>query len=176
MFTNPKRNLLQCGDMTGLCVADLGAGSGFYTLASAERVGSQGRVYSIDIQKNLLEKIRQQASEKKLDNIEYIWGDIESKGGTKLADSVINVAIVSNVLFQIENRNSFIYELARIIKPGGQVLFVDWVESFNNLGPHKNHIIDESHIRKLFEKHGFQLKDRIDAGEHHYGIIFTYEK
>lgn len=176
MFTNPTRNLLQCGDITGLCVADLGSGSGFYTLASAERVGNQGLVYCIDIQKNLLDKINSEANILKFRNIHYIVGDIEKAGGTKLADNTVNLAIASNVIFQLENRGEFINEISRILKPGGRVLFIDWLSSFNNFGPHKNHIVPESHIRDLFERYGFKLKERIDAGEHHYGIIFTHEK
>lgn len=176
MFTNPRLNLLKCGDITGCSVADLGSGSGFYTLLCAEVVGHNGKVYSIDIQKDLLGRIRNEALNRRLKNIEYIWGNLEKIGGTKLANNVIDIAIVSNVFFQIEDKDSFIKEISRILKPNGTLLFVDWIDSFENLGPHKNHIVDETSARLLFNKKGFKLKERIDAGEHHYGIIFTHEK
>lgn len=176
MFTNPRTNLLQCGDITGLHVADLGSGSGFYTILSADRVGNSGKVYSIDIQKGLLDRTREVAREKNLKNIEYIRGDIEKVGGTKIADDIIHLAIVSNVLFQLENKNAFVNEVSRIVKPGGTVLFIDWINSNDNMGPHKNHIVSETYARELFAKNGFKLKERINAGEHHYGIIFTHEK
>jgi ubiquinone/menaquinone biosynthesis C-methylase UbiE len=176
MFTNPLRNLLQFGDITGYHVADLGSGSGFYTLESAHRVGNNGKVYSIDIQKGLLERTRHEAQARRLKNIEYIWGDIEKPAGTKIADDTIHLAIVSNVFFQLEHKDTFIKELSRIIKPGGHVLLIDWTDSFGNLGPHKNHIVDEANTRLMFNKKGFKLKERIDAGEHHYGIIFVHEK
>ncbi len=176
MFTSPERNLLQCGDITGYHVADLGSGSGVYTLISSERVGTRGIVYSIDIQKGLLDRTRGEAKNKNLKNIEYICSDIEKNGGTKIADNVVHLAIVSNVFFQLENKDSFVREIARIVKSGGKVLFVDWNESYLNMGPHKNHIVSETYTRELFSKHGFKLHERINAGEHHYGIIFTHEK
>ncbi len=176
MFTNPLRNLLQFGDITGYHVADLGSGSGFYTLQAAERVGNTGKVYSIEVQKDLLGRIKTEAHNRRLKNIEYIWGDIEKHGGTKIADNTIHLAIVSNVFFQLEHKDAFIKELSRILKPGGHLLLIDWIDSFQNLGPHKNHIAEESSTRLIFNKKGFKLKERIDAGEHHYGIIFVHEK
>lgn len=176
MFTNPLRNLLQFGDITGYHVADLGSGSGFYTIAAASRVGHQGKVYSIDVQKYLLGRVKSEAENNNLRNIEYICGDIEKSGGTKIANNTIHLAIVSNVFFQLENKDAFIKELSRILRPDGHLLFIDWTDSFGNLGPHKNHIADEASTRLLFNKKGFKLKERIDAGEHHYGIIFTHEK
>ncbi|MDQ5971699.1 MAG: hypothetical protein QG566_645 [Patescibacteria group bacterium] len=176
MFTNPRTNILQCGDITGCSVADLGSGSGFYTMEVADRVGARGKVYSIDIQKGLLDRTRQLAKEKNLKNIEYICSDIEKVGGTKLADNIIHLAIVSNILFQLENKDSFVKEISRIIRPGGQVLFIDWLNSYDNMGPHKNHVVPETMARELFTKNGFKLKERIDVGDIHYGIIFTYEK
>ncbi len=176
MFTNPERNLLQCGDITGCHVADLGSGSGFYTLSCAERVGSRGVVYSVDIQKGLLDRTRSEAKNRNLKNVEYICSDIEKLGGTKIADNTVHLAIVSNVLFQLENKDSFIREVSRIVKSGGKVLFVDWTESYLNMGPHKNHIVSETMVRELFSKHGFKLHERINAHAYHYGIIFTHEK
>lgn len=166
---------MQCGDITGFRVADLGAGSGAYTLCSAHRVGNQGTVYSIDVQKGLLGRIRDEALNKNLKNIEYIWGDIERHGGTKIADNTIDLAIASNVLFQLENKDAFLNELSRIMKTGGKVLFIDWIDSFNNMGPHKNHVVPETYARDLFNRKGFKLHERIDVGAHQYGIIFTHE-
>ena len=67
-------------------VADLGAGSGHYTLAAAKKVGESGRVYAIEVQKDLLTRIKNLAQTEHINNVEVIWGDVENRGGTKLKD------------------------------------------------------------------------------------------
>ena len=176
MFSNPERNLLQLGDITGFSVADLGAGSGIYSFVSAVRVGPSGQVYSVDVKRDLVKKIYSQTLENKIHNIQHIWGDVERPYGTRLADDSVDVVIASNLFFQLEDKDACVREISRILKNGGKVLFIDWADSFSNMGPHPNHIVDEAYARNLFNKRGFKLHDRIDAGDFHYGIIFIHEK
>ena len=63
-------------------MVDLGAGSGFYTFESAKRVGGSGRVYAVDVQKDLLERLHSVGANQGLRNIEIIWGNAEKIGGT----------------------------------------------------------------------------------------------
>jgi SAM-dependent methyltransferase len=67
----------RCGIQAGMEIADLGAGSGFYTIAAAKALISTGRVYAVDAQKDLLTKIKNNAVSQGLYNVEVIWGDIE---------------------------------------------------------------------------------------------------
>jgi ubiquinone/menaquinone biosynthesis C-methylase UbiE len=78
--------------------------------------------------------------------------------------------IVSNILFQIENKEKFIEEAGRILKPGGKVLLVDWSDS-SSLGPQRGMVILKSQARAMFERKGFVFEHDIDAGVHHYGMI-----
>ena len=57
MFSNPEQNVLQLGLREGMRVADFGAGSGAYSLASGKKVGHTGHVYAIEVQKNLVKKL-----------------------------------------------------------------------------------------------------------------------
>ena len=56
-FADPKGNVLQLGLREGMRVADLGAGSGHYTLAAAAAVGHDGRVYAVDVQEDVLKHV-----------------------------------------------------------------------------------------------------------------------
>jgi len=154
-------------------VADLGAGTGACVLAAARAVGSQGKVYALEVQRELLSRIKDEALKNHLGNVEVIWADIEKVGGTKLRNYAVDAAIVSNVLFQIEDRENFIKEIKRILKPGGRVLIVDWSDSFGGLGPQSSAVIPPEKARALFESAGFKFEQVIDAGAHHYGIIMT---
>jgi ubiquinone/menaquinone biosynthesis C-methylase UbiE len=170
-FTDPTRNLSQFGLSEGLRVADFGAGSGAYTMAAARLVGGSGRVYAVDVQKDLLTRIKNLAQYEGLRNVEIMWGDVERPGGTKLGDQALDAVIISNLLFQLEDRDGCIAEVARVLKPRGRVLLVDWSDSFGNLGPRPQEVVPLRTARELFRRHAFTLEREIDAGEHHFGLV-----
>ncbi len=152
-------------------VGDFGSGSGFYSLALAKMVGDSGRVYAIDIQKDLLAKIKNEAAKSHLFNIEIIWADFEAPLGTRLKENTLDRAIISNTLFQIENKEDFLSEVARVLRPSGKVMVVEWADSFGGLGPEKNKILPKEKCLKLLQKAGFVLEKEIKAGAHHYGFV-----
>lgn len=170
MFSDPSSNLAKIGLKEGMRVVDLGAGSGFYTFETAKRVGGSGRVYAVDVQKDLLERLRSVGATQGLRNIEIIWGNAEKIGGTKLREAIADRVIASNVLFQIEKPDDFALEIKRLLKPGGKVLVVDWSEA-SPLSPKT--LFSSAKAQALFEKTGFKLDQSFNAGDHHYGLIFT---
>ena len=171
-FLNPQNNIEQFGLSEGMVVADLGSGSGFYTVAAAEIVGGSGRVYAIDVQKDMLDHVKNLADERKLMNVEVVWADIEKVGGTKLQGFSVDAVIISNILFQVEDKKGFTEEVRRILKPNGRILVVDWTDSFSNLGPSSENIFTRDQAEELFTSNGFELDKDILAGDHHYGMIF----
>ena len=98
-FSDPSKNVAKLVLTDGMKVADFGCGSGHYSFAAARRVGSRGRVYAIDVQKDLLDKLKVQASHERLTNIDIVWGNFDEVGGTNLADAIVDAVIISNVLF-----------------------------------------------------------------------------
>ena len=175
MFTNPEQNILHLGLTDGMRVADFGAGSGFYSKVASAKVGYSGKVYAIEVQKNLVKKLESEIKDWGLSNVECIWGDIERKGGTKISDQSMDAVIISNVLFQVEDKLGLIDEAKRILKKGGNILLIDWNESFEGMGPSPESIVTQTTAKELFEKRGFKFVENISANAHHYGIIFTYE-
>ena len=172
MFADPISNLKQFGLKDGMSVADLGAGSGAYTFPAAEIVRN-GKVYALEVQKDLLVRITNEAKQRHLSNIHAVWANIEKIGGTKLAERAVDAVIISNVLFQVEDRETFIKEIKRILKTGGRVLLIDWSDTFGGMGPQAEVIIPKETTRTLFENQGFKFESEINAGAHHYGIIFN---
>lgn len=176
MFSNPEKNISQFHVDQGMIVSDFGSGSGHYSIALAKAVGSSGKVYSIDIQQSLLQKLKNTANEMGISNINVIWADLEKPRGSTLKDGILDRVIVANTFFQIEKKDEFVEEIKRVLKPKGKVLFIDWTHSFNGLGPVGNMIVTHDMARVIFESHGFIFEKDILAGDHHYGLIFkNYE-
>ena len=173
MFSNGEQNVARLGLKEGMLVADLGTGTGFYARAAGNHVGHTGKVYAVEVQKDLVKKLQDELQREGISNVECIWGDIERKGGTKIAEKTMDAVIASNVLFQVEDKIGFINEIKRILKPKGQVLIIDWTESFGGMGPHPDKVITENKALELFTSRGFKKVENISTLTHHYGIIFN---
>lgn len=171
-FTSPQNNIDQFDLDEGMQIADLGAGSGAYTIAAAKKVGEEGKVNAIEVQKELLSKIRDIATASHLFNVEVIWGDIEKEGGTRLGDATMDAVIISDVLFQAVEKGNVIREAHRILKENRRVLLVEWAGSFGGLGPLLEEVVMPEKAKELFLQNGFEFEKDIYAGDNHYGVIF----
>ncbi len=171
MFSDPVKNVRALGLAENSIVADLGAGTGFYAVAAGHLV-PRGKVYAVEVQRDYLSKIKHKVAEARLRNVEAIWGNVEKMGGTKIRDGIVDAVIASNVLFQVEDKDKFIEEMKRILKPGGRALLVDWSETSTAM-PHRQAIVSKTRAREMFEKKGFKVEREIDAGVHHYGMILV---
>lgn len=151
-------------------VADYGAGSGFFMQALSSRVGSDGRVYALEIQKQLVEKLGELARLQGLQNVETLWCDLEEIGGIPIPDGSLDVGVLANTLFMFEDKETAIKEIARTLRPGGTLYIVDWTESFAGMGPKHDMVVTEQAAKDLCESNGFTFERIFPAGDHHYGI------
>ena len=108
-----------------------------------------------------------------LKNLEIIWGDVEVKDGTKLADNSVDFVLVSNLIFQTEDKKGLIEEVSRILKPKGMIAVIEWKGSFGGLGPKESEVVREGEVQKLFSDSLFAEYNKFNAGDYHYGIIFV---
>lgn len=172
MINDPRELLNDFGIQEGTVIADLGVGAGQMALVLAEKAGENGKVFAIDIQKAMLERLAKEATQKGLRNLEIIWGDVEIVGGTKLRQAAVDTVVLANVLWEIDAKAGLVHECARIIKVGGRLLLVDWFESFGGIGPKPEAVVDEETARRIFETGPFVYKKSLSAGDHQYALVF----
>ena len=186
MFIKPEEIIKNFEIRPGMVVADFGSGSGHYVLAVARKInnsglpaarpptrqGQAGIVYAIDIQKNLLEAVKSEAEKQHLPNVDIVWADLESKEGTKLASGTLDFAIVSNILFQINDKDALAREIFRTLKNGGRAAVIDWAASFGGAGPVAKSLAPKKEAERIFIQEGFLEEREFPAGDNHYGIIF----
>lgn len=156
----------------GESVADFGAGSGFFLKVLADAVGPEGRVFACEIQKQLVEKLGEQARTQNLTNIHPLWCDLEEPNGIKIEDGILDAALLINTLFMIEDKDVAVKEMARTVRSGGKFFVIDWSESFAGMGPAPEHVVTAAAATALFEANGFVLDRDFPTGDHHYGLAF----
>ena len=105
--------------------------------------------------------------------MEVLWGDIERLGATKLSDKSVDIVIVANTFFAVEDKVGLINEASRVLVPKGKILFVDWKESYGGLGPQPEMIVSSADARRYFENAGFTFEKSIQTGDQHYGFIMV---
>ena len=173
-FSDPKTIIKHFQLYEGMTVADFGTGSGAYALALARAVGREGRVYAIDIQKELLARLAREADTLGLRNIvEIIWSNLEEANGTKLADASVDFIVIANLLFQTSAKYTLVCEARRILRAGGQIALIDWSGSFGGLGPRPEEVLSPEEAKRIFLEAGFTFAKDFPAGDHHYGLMFS---
>ena len=128
-FAHPRKNVSMLGIVSGMRVADFGSGSGAYALSIAEEMNDSGRVYAIDIQKDLLRRLANESARLGRTNLDVIWADLEVPRASKLAEHSIDVVLMSNMLFQVHDKKRVIREALRVVKTNGRIAVIDWTDS-----------------------------------------------
>lgn len=168
-FLDPAKVLQEFGVFGTQDVADFGAGAGHFSFEAAKRLDG-GRLFAIDIEKEMLSRLVAEARERGHEHVHPVWADLATIGGVPLADHSFDKVIAVSVLFQVDDRDAFVQETKRLVRPGGKVLLVDWKEG-TPFGPHHEHRISEMEALTLFRKHGFEKEKDVSAGDYHYGMI-----
>jgi ubiquinone/menaquinone biosynthesis C-methylase UbiE len=119
----PKKLLEILDFKAGQIVADIGAGSGYYSFRIADKVGPRGKVLAVDIQKEMLDLIRARMKKQEVANIEPILG---TETDPKLPAGGVDLVLLVDVYHEF----SFPYEmteaLVKSLKPGGRMVFVEF--------------------------------------------------
>lgn len=171
-FLHPERTIGYFDVKNGMTVADFGAGSGFFTMAMARIVGESGKVYAIDIQKPSLDLIKSKAHIENLLNIETVWADLELPQGSHLPAQSVDLVVVSNILFQVENKLEVFREAHRVLKAQGRIAVIEWDETPFPGGPPVEMRIAKREAQSLLGQAGFILDREFETGSHHYGLLY----
>lgn len=104
-------------------VADIGAGTGLFTLLFAERVGPAGRAYAVEIAPAFLDLIRNRAKASGLTNVHAV---LCPEDGVNLPDASIDLAFICDTYHHFEHPKATMTSLRRALRPGGEVVVIDF--------------------------------------------------
>lgn len=171
-FLKPHAIIAQLGIEQGMCIVDLGCGTGYMSFAASPKVGERGIVYAVDVQKVVLEQVKREALAENMLNIQALWSDIESVGALTIPAASADVVFLVNVLFEIQNKKNAIGEAVRLVKPGGRILVIDWKPGNIAIGPSADKRINIAEIDGFMQEYGLTILGPIEAGEYHIGKLY----
>lgn len=158
-----RRVGLKAGDI----VVDVGAGSGFYAFPAATIVGPNGRVYAVDVSRELVDLIRERADVGRVRNVEAV---LSSPTHIPIEDATADVTMFANVLHGIPAKT--VDEAVRLLRPGGRLIDVDWKKKSTPEGPPVEHRLSVLEATQALRAHGLTRVDSFDLGPSHYVLVF----
>ncbi len=145
----------------GSVVGDLGTGYGYYAARFAKIVGPKGRVYAEEIDRPLLDKVRQRMKAEGVGNVEYLLGTPDDPG---FPSGQLDAVIISDVYHEIEHPASVLAAVRRALKPGGLLLVVDYLKpeagTKSRSEQVKDHNIGPGFVEEELAKAGFAVLER----------------
>ncbi len=154
VFACRQQILAAVGLKPGMAVADVGSGTGLYVAAFSNAVGSEGKVYAIDIAPNFVKHLRQRAKDEKLENVEVV---LCSDRDVNLKPNSVDRVFICDVYHHFEYPASSMASVHAALKDGGELILID----FNREGEGERGEWLRGHIRA--PKEVFQ-QEIIDAG------------
>jgi ubiquinone/menaquinone biosynthesis C-methylase UbiE len=107
---------------SGQTVADVGAGTGYFSLPLALAVGPHGKIYDVDAQDEMLLLLRHKLDEAGISNVDLIHAEADNTG---LAAGSCDLLFAANVWHEFDDRAAVLKEAARVLKVGGQIAILD---------------------------------------------------
>lgn len=158
----------------GMRVADVGAGTGFFAIPLARAVSPGGRVFAVDLQPEMLERLRAKLTPEL--PVELVRG---SANETTVADASVDLVFYANVWHELDDRPGALAEAKRILRPGGRVAIVDWRPAVvapgeePPPGPPLDHRVSADDALAVVRAAGFSAPDAGSVGQHHYIVVTT---
>ena len=163
----PENSLQKLKFKSGQKVADIGCAIGYFSIPLAELVGENGRVYGLDIVPEMLEEARLRAGNS-YSNLSFLVSD-ENK--LPLENEEVEAVFLAALVHELEDTHDFFQEVKRILKPGGKVKIIEWKKEKMGMGPTLTDRISQEEMIRILDKNGFEVKEQLDIGAGHYGVI-----
>ena len=154
----------------GDIVADIGAGSGFFTIPFSSRVGEKGLVFAEEIQIEMINYISRKVEEQELKNIRVIFGKPEDPS---LLDNFFNLVFLANTYHELEKPFLMLENIKKDMRHSGRLAIIDWDPAKQSpFGPQIEAKVPENTIIKEVERVGFELIEKHNFMPYHYFLVF----
>ena len=165
----PSKAVAALGLRPGQAVADIGAGSGYYTMLLSAAVGPRGRVYATDIQPAMLALIQKKIDARRATNVELVVG---TPTESKLPDASVDLALMVDVYHELAEPQVFLRSLKRALKPDGRLVLIEFRKEDPQVPIRPEHKMSVREARLELEAEGYRFDRLIDVLPWQHILIF----
>jgi len=165
IWQNPEEILGVIEIKSTFVVADIGCGSGFFTLPLSEKVAE---VYAVDVQMEMLKSLEHKIRSLKIGNIKSL---LAQKNEIPLENKCVDLLLSVNTLHEFDDKERMISEMGRVLKQGGKALISDWKKENTGSGPPVAVRVSKEQAVNLFGEKDFNLLKKKDL-LYHYLLVF----
>ena len=155
----------------GLVAVDIGAGSGVMTVLLADEVAPNGKVIAVDIQEEMLILLAKKLERLKIENVEVLQGTVKTP---RLPASSVDLVLLADVYHEFEFPYEMMLAIAKALKPGGRVVFVEYRKEDPNVPIKLIHKMTAAQVKKEigWREFGLKWKETIDVLPRQHIVVF----
>lgn len=176
MLEDPARDAYQKPDEVlsaldlkqGEVIADIGSGSGYFTLRIAAQVGAAGRVYAVDIDPEMVRHLNRRLRDAGLRNVQALLADPDDP----LLPEPVDRFLIVDTWHHVEAQAKYLGLMRRLLKPGGQVIMIDFQKRELPLGPPLAMKVAREDLIRQMEANGFRLLKEHAFLPYQYFLVF----
>jgi ubiquinone/menaquinone biosynthesis C-methylase UbiE len=157
------------GVKKGWTVADVGAGSGYFTVRLARAVGDKGSVYANDIQAGMLDLLRQNVARERLANVTPVLGTVDDP---RLPPASLDLALMVDVYHEFSQPQQMLRKLRDALKPTGRLVLIEYRAEDPNVPIRPEHKMTKAQVKREVEAEGFKQWRVYDDLPQQHLIIF----
>ena len=181
MLEGPARDAYQKPDEViralalkpGEAVADIGSGSGYFTLRLAQAVGDTGHVYGVDIDPDLIRYLNRRIRDSGLRNVQTVLSEPDDP---LLPDRSIDRFLIVDTWHHIENQERYLALMKKLLKPGGEIVMIDYQKRELPVGPPLSMKIARADLVRQMVENGFRLAKEHTFLPYQYFLVFTVSR
>ena len=165
----PSKAIAALNIREGQVIADIGAGSGYYSALLSRAVGATGRIYATDIQPEMLTLLKQRIDREALTNVELVLG---TETETRLPDNSIDLALMVDVYHELAQPQAFLKSVRRALKKDGRLVLIEFRKEDPRVPIREEHKMTVKEARLELEAEGFIFDRVIDVLPWQHILIF----
>ena len=166
----PEEALDAIGPLAGLTVADVGAGSGYFTVRLASRVGAKGRVYANDLQPEMLKMLAARLAREKVQNVTLLQGTTTDP---KLPASSTDLILMVDVYHELSEPQRMLAAIRAALKPGGRLVLLEYRKEDPAVPIRFEHKMSIAEAKLELESEGFSLSKVDDRLPRQHILVFS---